>query len=58
MDLRTIVAVLIPVLAGPAHGAGHRVPIERMLAGYSIGKTEPVALRDARTGCYFVRTGE
>jgi hypothetical protein len=31
---------------------------ERLLAGYTLDKSAPVAIRDVATGFYFLRTGE
>ena len=44
---------LLAVLAGP-----QPAPIERLLAGYTIEKTVPIAIRDARTSAYLIRTND
>ena len=36
----------------------NKAPLERMGAGYTVGKDNRVAIRDALSGCYLIRSGD
>ena len=51
-----IIAVVALVI--PMQQPANRVPIELSVAGYTIEKSDHVAIRDVRTGYYLIRYGE
>lgn len=46
------------VMMQQSHASNHRAPIEKLVAGYSLEKGGHVVIRDTKSGCYLVRTGE
>lgn len=43
-------------LTAVSAAAGPRAAIERTVAGYTLERSDPVAIRDTATGYYLVRT--
>jgi hypothetical protein len=58
MTFTKLAFLLVLSLFGQSHSGERRVPIERMVAGYSIENSGQVAVRDKRSGCYLIRTGD
>ena len=57
--MKVVIAVLFGIgLLPQPHTTKRQVPIEKLVAGYSVLKSGSVVARDTKSGCYLVRSGE